>query len=54
MKINTILFVVLAFATAGCQTDDLPPQPGYVSTGHDRVASVAPSVTGGGGAMVTN
>ena len=54
MKIITMLFVVLAFATAGCQTDDLPPQPGYVSTGHDRVASVAPSVTGAAGAIATN
>ena len=54
MKINTMLFVMLAFATAGCQTEDQPPQPGYVSTGHDRVASVAPSVTGPGGAIVTN
>ena len=55
MKNSRILFVaLLAFAAAGCQSDDLPPQPGYVSTGHDGVASVAPSVTGAGGATAAN
>ena len=56
MKNSTILFVaLLALAATGCQSDDLPPQPGYVLTGHDRVASVAPSVTGTGhGAMAAN
>src|SRR4051812_30732590 len=38
--------LLLLLAAAGCQTEDLPPQPGYVSSGHDRVALVAPSVTG--------
>ena len=38
--------VLLVLTAAGCQSEDLPPQPGYVSTGHSRVASVAPSVTG--------
>jgi hypothetical protein len=44
------LFIVglLALAGAACQSEDLPPQPGYVSSSHDRVAFVAPSVTGGG------
>ena len=47
MKYRTIWFVTLLALTAtGCETEDLPPQPGYVSTSHDRVASVAPSVTG--------
>jgi hypothetical protein len=47
MRNGTILFVsLLALVATGCQSDDLPPQPGYVSTSHDRVASVAPSVTG--------
>ena len=35
---------VLLLAVAGCQSDDLPPQPGYVSIG-DGSAYVAPSVT---------
>ena len=42
--------VLLVLTAAGCQSEDLPPQPGYVSTGHSRVASVAPSVTGRTGA----
>lgn len=47
MKNKVILFVAsLTLATAGCQ--DLPPQPGYVSTGHDRVASIAQSATATG------
>jgi hypothetical protein len=47
MKYRTIWFVtLLALAATGCETEDRPPQPGYVSTIHDRVASVAPSVTG--------
>ena len=41
-----LLPVLLVLMAAGCQGEDLPPQPGYVSTGHSRVASVAPSVTG--------
>jgi hypothetical protein len=48
----TLLAVLLVLTVAGCQTEDLPPQPGYVSTGHTRVASVAPSVTGRTGAGV--
>jgi hypothetical protein len=49
MKTNSIFFVALAaFAVTGCQSEDLPPQPGYVSTGHNGMASVAPSVTGTG------
>jgi hypothetical protein len=52
MKDDWTLLAVLLVLTAGCQTKDLPPQPGYVSTGHDRVASVAPSVTGRTGATM--
>jgi hypothetical protein len=55
MRNSTILFVtLLALAGAGCQSDDLPQQPGYVSTGHDRVASVAPSVTGASHGAMAN
>jgi hypothetical protein len=47
MKNKAILVVaLLALATAGCR--DMPPQPGYVTVGHDRMASLAPSVTGTG------
>jgi hypothetical protein len=47
MKYRTIWFMtLLALSATGCTTEDLPPQPGYVSSSHDRVASVAPSVTG--------
>jgi hypothetical protein len=35
----------LVLLLAGCQSDDLPPQPGYVSYAPDRAAVVAPSVT---------
>jgi hypothetical protein len=50
-----LFLVLLALAATGCQSDDLPPQPGYVSLRHDRMASVAPSVTGAGrGAIVAN
>src|SRR5262249_27927954 len=53
MKYSPIGFVtLLAFGATGCTTEDLPPQPGYVSTSHDRVASVAPSVTGAAGRVV--
>src|SRR5262245_19325846 len=49
MKNTRVLSAVLvAFAAAGCQSDDLPPQQGYVSTDHSSQASVAPSVTGKG------
>ena len=55
MKNNTIFVALLVLAATGCQSDDLPPQPGYVSTGPDGMASVAPSVTGTGrGAIAAN
>ena len=41
-----LLPILLVLPTAGCLSEDLPPQPGYVSTGNSGVASVAPSVTG--------
>jgi hypothetical protein len=52
MKDDWTLLAVLLVLTAACQTKDLPPQPGYVSTGLDRVASIAPSVTGRTGATM--
>jgi len=55
MKNSMLLFLAfLALVVTGCQSDDLPPQPGYVSTGHDSVASVAPSVTGTSRGAMTN
>jgi len=46
-----LLAVLLVLVTTGCGGPDLPSQPGYVSTGRDRVALVAPSATAGTGAM---
>ncbi|PWK66434.1 hypothetical protein [Aminobacter sp. AP02] len=46
MRINHLLLVLFALTATGCVSEDLPPQPGYVSTGHSGVASVASSVTG--------
>ena len=40
-----VFAMALFLAAAGCQSDDLPPQPGYVSLAGERTASVAPSVT---------
>ena len=48
MTSNAIFVALLLLATTGCVSDDLPPQPGYVSTGQSSMASVAPSVTGTG------
>jgi hypothetical protein len=46
MKKNLAAAVVVCLlAVTGCQTDDLPPQPGYVSVGDGRTSYVAPSVT---------
>src|SRR5262245_31499997 len=39
---------LLGLMGAACQSEDLPPQPGYVSSTHDNAAFVAPSVTAGG------
>ena len=55
MRTRHLLLALFALAATGCVSEDLPPQPGYVSTGHDGVASVAPSVTGTGrGTIATN
>ncbi len=43
---RSVFMVLLVLAAAGCQSDDLPPQPGYVSAGIDREAVKASSVTG--------
>lgn len=52
---RTSHLLLVLVALAGCVSEDMPPQPGYVSTGHSGVASVAPSVTGSGrGAVATN
>ena len=48
MKGSSAVPLVLLVLAAGCQTDDMPPQPGYVSTNHSGIAAVAPSVTAGG------
>lgn len=48
MKGLSAVPVVLFVFAAGCQSDDMPPQPGYVSTNHSGVAFAAPSVTAGG------
>jgi hypothetical protein len=40
-----LAIAVLLLTVAGCQTDDLPPQPGYVSYAENGPAHVAPSVT---------
>jgi len=49
MKMGIALLTALVvFSAAGCQTEDLPQQPAYVSTGHDRQAVVARSVTANG------
>ncbi len=42
---GSLAVVLVLLAVAGCQTDDLPPQPGYVSIDKDRMAYAAPSVT---------
>jgi len=55
MRTSHLLLILFALVATGCVSDDLPPQPGYVSTAHRGVAAVAPSVTGtGGGAMAAN
>jgi hypothetical protein len=55
MRTRHLLLALFTLAATGCVSEDLPPQPGYVSTGHDGVASVAPSVTGTGrGTIATN
>lgn len=55
MRASHLLLLLFALSATGCVSEDLPPQPGYVSNGHSGVASVAPSVTGSGrGAMATN
>ena len=55
MRTCHFLLVLFALTVTGCVSEDLPPQPGYVSTGHNGVATVAPSVTGRGrGATATN
>ncbi len=42
MKNSKMLFVaLLALPAAGCQSDDLPPRPAYVSTRHDGMALMA-------------
>ena len=43
---RSVIAIWLVLLLAGCQSDDLPPQPGYVSYGPDRAAVVSPSVTG--------
>ncbi|MGI6853040.1 hypothetical protein [Mesorhizobium sp. 1B3] len=45
-NIAILIVTCIALATTGCQ--DLPPQPGYVSIGQSRIASIAPSVTATG------
>ena len=55
MRTRHLLLALFALGATGCVSEDLPPQPGYVSTGHDGVASIAPSVTGTGrGTIATN
>ena len=55
MRTCHFLLVLFALTVTGCVSEDLPPQPGYVSTGQNSMASVAPSVTGTGrGAIAAN
>ena len=46
--------LALVLLASACQTEDLPPQPAYVSSGHDSRAVVARSATSNGSMVVAS